>query len=101
MNKWLVFGLVGLCAGCGSIQQRGTVTIAGRGASLLTTKGDELMSTGVYAKKQVSAEFAMGYAKGQADAAWREYWAMQDAQRFVHFYASRTVDFHSVFGIQK
>ncbi len=85
MKRLILLGLVGLCAGCGSIQQRGTVTIDGRGATLLTTKGDELMSTGVYAKKQVSSEFAMGYAKGQADSVWREYWSMQESQRFVHF----------------
>jgi hypothetical protein len=100
MKKLLCLGLVGLCGGCGSIQQRGTVTIQGRGAALLTTKGDQLMESGVYAKRNVSTDFAEGYAKGMADQTWREYWSLQDAQRWTHFLTS-TKDFHSVFGIQK
>jgi hypothetical protein len=101
MKKLILLGLVGLCGGCGSIQQRGTVTVEGRGAELLTQRGDQLMQTGVYAKRNVSKDFSEGYAKGMADMTWREYWSMQDAQRWVHFYTSRTGDFHSIFGIQK
>jgi hypothetical protein len=101
IRKITLLGVVGLLGACSdTLTQKGTVTIAGRGAVLLTTKGDQLMSTGVYAKKNVSSDFAMGYAKGQADMTWREYWAQQDAQRWVHFYTSRSV-FHAVFGIQK
>ena len=72
----IVMGL----AGCSSVQQKGTVTMAGRGAEALTDKGDPLMGTGVYAKN-VPQEFAMGYAKGISDSTKREYWAVQDAQQ--------------------
>jgi hypothetical protein len=69
------------CCGCSSVQQRGTVTMHGRGAELLTDRGDPLMGTGVYAKKDVPKEFAMGYAKGISDEVKRQYWALQDSQQ--------------------
>jgi hypothetical protein len=65
--------------GCSSLQQKGTVTIEGRGAQLLTDRGDPLMQTGKYARK-VSADFATGYAKGISDQVKREYWAQQGNQ---------------------
>ena len=55
-----------------------------RGAALLTEKGDELMQTGVYSQRQVSPQFAQGYEKGLSDAAKRDYWSMQEAQRWAH-----------------
>jgi len=76
--------------GCSSIQQKGTVTMAGRGAAELTDRGDPLMGTGVYAK-QVPKEFAMGYAKGVSDETKREYWAVQDAQQAPSKDAGKTV----------
>jgi hypothetical protein len=82
----IVMGLVG----CSSVQQKGTVTMAGRGAAELTDRGDPLMGTGVYAKK-VPAEFAMGYAKGVSDQTKREYWAMQDAQQAPASSSGKTV----------
>jgi len=70
-------------AGCAiSPQKKGTVTVEGIGTKVLTEKGDQLMQTGVYAKREVSADFAEGYEKGLSDAAKREYWSMQDAQRY-------------------
>jgi hypothetical protein len=66
-----------------SPQKKGTVTIAGRGAELLTEKGDQLMDTGIYARKNVSPEFAEGYEKGLSDAAKRDFWSMQEAQRWA------------------
>lgn len=66
-----------LCA-CSSIEQRGTVTIQGRGTQQLTERGDPLMGTGIYAKKDVPKEYAMGYAKGISDQVQREYWQLQD-----------------------
>jgi hypothetical protein len=68
-----------LTAGCSSVQQKGTVTIEGRGAQILTDRGDPLMGTGVYAKK-VSADFATGYSKGISDQIKREYWNQQASQ---------------------
>ncbi len=65
--------------GCSSIEQKGTVTIEGRGAQLLTDRGDQLMGTGRYAK-QVTADFASGYAKGLSDQIKREYWNQQGSQ---------------------
>jgi hypothetical protein len=41
------------------------------------------MGTGVYAKREVSADFAEGYEKGLSDAAKQDYWSMQEAQRWV------------------
>jgi hypothetical protein len=78
--------LAALCvSGCAlpSPQKKGTVTIAGRGAELLTERGDQLMDTGIYAKKGVSPEFAEGYEKGLSDSVKRDYWSMQDAQRYA------------------
>ena len=101
MKRILIVGLVGLLGACSDITQRGTVTVQGRGAVLLTQKGDQLMASGVYAKRNISADWAAGYAAGEADQVKKEFWSMQDAQRWVHFYTSRNGDFHSVFGIQK
>jgi hypothetical protein len=85
-NVLLLVGL--LVSGCEiSPQKKGTVTVAGRGANLLTEKGDQLMDTGIYAKKNVSPEFAEGYEKGLSDETKREFWSMQDAQRWTHFWA--------------
>jgi hypothetical protein len=73
-----------LVSGCAiSPQKKGTVTTEMRGASLLTEKGDQLMQTGVYSQRQVSPEFAEGYEKGLSDSVKREYWSMQDAQRWA------------------
>ena len=78
----LLIGL--LVSGCAiSPQKKGTVTTEMRGASLLTEKGDQLMQTGVYSQRQVSPEFAEGYEKGLSDSVKREYWSMQDAQRWA------------------
>ena len=68
-----------LLASCSSVQQRGTVTIEGRGAQLLTERGDPLMDTGIYAKR-VSKDFATGYEKGISDTVHREYWDQVDSQ---------------------
>ena len=79
--RLLMIGLV--FAGCAiSPQKKGTVSVEGIGTKVLTEKGDQLMQTGVYAKREVSADFAEGYEKGLSDAAKREYWSMQDAQRY-------------------
>ena len=67
-------------AGCSSVQQKGTVTMLGRGAAGLTDTGDPLLGTGVYAKN-VPKDFAMGYAKGVSDSTKRDYWALQDSQQ--------------------
>ena len=80
--RMLAIGLV--LSGCAlSQQKKGTVTVEGIGTKVLTEKGDQLMQTGVYAKREVSPDFAEGYEKGLSDAAKREYWSMQDAQRWV------------------
>jgi hypothetical protein len=80
--RMLAIGLV--LSGCAlSPQKKGTVTVEGIGTKVLTEKGDQLMQTGVYAKREVSPDFAEGYEKGLSDAAKREYWSMQDAQRWV------------------
>jgi type IV pilus biogenesis protein CpaD/CtpE len=72
-----------LLSGCMSTpQQKGTVTVEGIGTKALTTRGDSLMQTGIYAKREVSEDFAAGYEKGLSDAVKREYWSMQEAQRF-------------------
>jgi len=79
--RLLMIGLV--FAGCAiSPQKKGTVSVEGIGTKALTEKGDQLMQTGVYAKREVSADFAEGYEKGLSDAAKREYWSMQEAQRY-------------------
>ena len=71
-----------ILSGCAlSPQKRGTVTVEGMGTKVLTEKGDQLMQTGVYAKREVSPDFAKGYEKGLSDAAKRDYWSMQEAQR--------------------
>ena len=83
--KLLICGV--LLSGCAvSTQKKGTLTVADIGAKQLTEKGDQLMQTGVYAKREVSADFAEGYEKGLSDAAKQDYWSMQNAQRFVHFW---------------
>jgi hypothetical protein len=72
--------VVGLClCSCGSIERRGEVTISGRGVQQLTDKGDPLMETGVYAKKNVPPDYAAGYVKGRSDQIKNEFWSMQDA----------------------
>ena len=83
--RTVTFLVVGLAlSGCAlSPQQRGTVTVEGMGTKVLTEKGDQLMQTGVYAKREVSADFAEGYEKGLSDAVKRDYWSMQDAQRYA------------------
>jgi len=89
MRILLIFGLTALCVSCADIspQKKGTVSVAGRGAKLLTEKGDQLMQTGVYAKREVSADFAEGYEKGLSDSVKRDFWSLQDAQRWVRWYA--------------
>jgi hypothetical protein len=82
--------LAGLLSGCSSVQQKGTVTMQGRGAAALTDTGDPLLGTGVYAK-QVPKEFAAGYAKGISDATKREYWALQDSQQKPSNAAGKTM----------
>jgi len=82
MKTILIFGAVLLFSSCiSSPQKRGTVTVEGMGTKVLTEKGDQLMGTGVYAKREVSPDFAEGYEKGLSDAAKRDYWSMQEAQR--------------------
>ena len=83
--QYLALGVALFSSGCMiSPQKKGTVTTEMRGAALLTEKGDELMETGVYSKRQVSPQFAQGYEKGLSDAAKRDYWSMQEAQRWAH-----------------
>jgi hypothetical protein len=78
----LAIGLI--LSGCAiSPQKKGTVTVEGIGTKDLTEKGDQLMQTGVYAKREVSPDFAEGYEKGLSDAVKREYWSMQEAQRYA------------------
>jgi hypothetical protein len=80
--RMVAIGLV--LSGCTlSPQKKGTVTVAGIGTKELTEKGDQLMQTGVYAKREVSADFAEGYQKGLSDAAKRDYWSLQEAQRYA------------------
>jgi len=74
-----------ILSGCAlSPQKKGTVTVEGIGTKVLTEKGDQLMGTGVYAKRAVSPDFAEGYEKGLSDAVKRDYWSMQEAQRYGH-----------------
>jgi len=81
LARMLSIGLI--LSGCTlSPQKKGTVTVEGMGTKVLTEKGDQLMQTGVYAKREVSADFAEGYEKGLSDAVKREYWSMQEAQRY-------------------
>jgi len=62
-----------ILSGCAlSPQKKGTVTVEGMGTKV---------QTGVYAKREVSPDFAKGYEKGLSDAAKRDYWSMQEAQR--------------------
>ena len=76
-----------------SPQKKGTVTTEMRGARLLTDKGDQLMQTGVYSKREVSADFAEGYEKGLSDTYKRWWWSMQDAQRWTtHFWDNTRPD---------
>ena len=81
ISSTLLVGLV--FSGCANItpQKKGTVTIQDRGAQYLTERGDQLMDSGIYAKKNVSPDFAEGYEKGLSDAVKRDYWSMQEAQR--------------------
>jgi hypothetical protein len=96
---WIVVGnvLAWCLGGCMvSPQKRGTLTTADIGAKYLTEKGDPFLETGIYAQKNVSPEFAAGLEKGLSDGVKRAYWSMQDRERWIHFYASRSV-FHAVF----
>jgi hypothetical protein len=80
--RLLVIGLV--LSGCAlTPQKRGTVTVEGIGTKVLTERGDQLMQTGVYAKREVSPDFAEGYEKGLSDAVKRDYWSLQEAQRYA------------------
>ena len=82
LARMLSIGLI--LSGCAlSPQKKGTVTVEGMGTKVLTEKGDQLMQTGVYAKREVSADFAEGYEKGLSDAVKRDYWSMQEAQRYA------------------
>ena len=82
LARMLAIGLI--LSGCAlSPQKRGTVTVEGIGTKVLTEKGDQLMQTGVYAKSEVSAGLCRGYEKGLSDAVKREYWSMQEAQRYA------------------
>jgi hypothetical protein len=69
-----------LLAGCSSLQPRGSLTVQGRGAQLLTQRGDALMDTGIYAKKDLPKDFVEGYAKGINDQLHREYFSHQAEQ---------------------
>lgn len=60
--------------------------MADRGTMTLTQKGDRLMDTGIYAKRDVPPEYAEGYVKGMADQTKREYEDLQNAQRWLHFF---------------
>ena len=79
----LGFGIVcaTIIAGCSSapVVPKGQTTLRGRGAQVLTEKGDPLMQTGGEARK-VPAEFAAGYTKGISDQVKRSYWAQQDEE---------------------
>jgi hypothetical protein len=68
-----------LLAGCSTapVVPKGETTLRGRGAQVLTEKGDPMMQTGPEARK-VPADFAAGYAKGISDQVKRSYWAQQD-----------------------
>jgi len=80
--RTLVIGLA--LSGCAlSPQKKGTVTVEGIGTKQLTERGDQLMQTGIYAKREVSADFAEGYQKGLSDAVKRDYWSLQEAQRYA------------------
>ena len=81
-SSFILLGAALLLSSCmTSPQKRGTVTVEGIGTKVLTEKGDQLMQTGVHAKREVSPDFAEGYEKGLSDAAKRDYWSMQEAQR--------------------
>src|SRR5689334_19315538 len=81
MNRCYLFLClsVGL-AGCSGIQPRGSVTMLGRGAQLLTERGDPLMGTGVYAQRNVPKDYAEGYTAGVASQLHREYLSLQQQQ---------------------
>jgi hypothetical protein len=82
-----LIGMAVLFAGCADAT-RGQTTVAERGAALLTSKGDQLMGTGIYAQKNVTKDFAEGYEAGLAAAAKQDYWSMQEEQRWLHFYTA-------------
>ena len=50
------------------------------GAQRLATKGDPLVPTGVYSRRDVSPDWAAGYEAGLADAVKREYWDIQEGR---------------------
>jgi len=74
-----------ITTGCAEIspQKKGTLTTQDRGTYELTERGDQLMQTGVYSKREVSKDFAEGYEKGLGDAAKDEYWRMQYQQQWA------------------
>jgi hypothetical protein len=59
---------------------RGQQTTAMAGAQRLATKGDPLVPTGVYSRRDVSPDWAAGYEAGLADAVKREYWDIQEGR---------------------
>ena len=67
-----------LLAGCSTapVVPKGETTLRGRGAQVLTERGDPMMQTGE--ARKVPAAFAAGYAKGISDQAKRSYWQQQD-----------------------
>ena len=77
----LPIGLLVLLGGCsyGPNVPKGQATIQGRGAEVLTNKGDPLMASGSDARA-VPAQFAAGYTKGISDQVKRTYWAQQAEQ---------------------
>jgi len=78
---WVVLASGSALASCSvaPVVPGGQINVRGRGAQVLTDKGDPLMQTGAAARK-VPAEFAAGYTKGISDEVKRSYWAQQDEE---------------------
>jgi hypothetical protein len=74
-----------LFSGCAiqNPQKRGTMTIEDYGAKAMTENGDPLTDTGVYAKKNVPAEYAEGVEQGMMMVAKQEYWDEIHQQKFL------------------
>jgi hypothetical protein len=86
--KLLLFSLsLSLCSCQINPTQKGTVTMTDNGVTDLTKKGDRLLETGIYARRDVPPGFAEGYAKGQADQVKREWEDLQNQQRYLHFWS--------------